>query len=563
MNGRIIELVISIIGTLSSIISLILSLRMMSIKNSVLDSDKMKLRWWPIVIILLMTAVSFCLSVIWFVSLGKYLGWGVFVTFIVSLISLSIYAFKANKSLDEYNNLPPKSLWQVLFNKIPSHIEYANQVVFKFLVLKMEDSKEVNEAGQKIEDNYSGRKDFQVEVKSYKDKQIVTSDYCGIIFIVGKDSYQRQNEVLKIIDEYAKQLALPIAYICVGDDYYRLRKYHRISYHYLDNCANHLIMRGYRRSEHWIRLSRLSHAALWSTIIITLLLLMSSVMLGRIVIEKQYVIKQKEQKIIHNGIQIRDLKDSLIIFNMRNEKQIKCLKDSLMIFGANRRLIRLDNSPQIKSIKNVNIEALQKNQLFKNFVDGFAKYCFGEVRPKKILLWLRNDRKKPLVCVYDSEDNPAYNNYKDENSMIGGIANHKRIFVLWPGYSNKDSIWRNPNKNSMAWFNDDNGKFAVSKLMKDNKGLLLQQNAGSDEFSLCWLVNEQNDHKEDDIALYGFSYDGYLAIELDFECGRLNSDENLRVYIQNLVFRNTVRKFTVCITSFLNSCAAHTESVKK
>lgn len=63
------------------------------------------------------------------------------------------------------------------------------------------------------------------------------------------------------------------------------------------------------------------------------------------------------------------------------------------------------------------------------------------------------------------------------------------------------------------------------------------------------------DQNEDKIALFGFSYDGRLVIELDFDYTELNKTSK-KVYIQNLLFRNTVRKFTVCITSYLKNCKA-------
>lgn len=442
------------------------------------------------------------------------------VTFVVSVVSLVIYAVKAYQSFDNYYILPPQRLWQTLFNKIPNHIKNTNQLVFRFLVLKMDNSEEVDKAGQKIERNYQNREDFQVDVKLYDDNTNPddAENYCGIIFIVGKECFDRLREVQSVMDKYSKQLVLPIAYIRVGDNHYHISKYHRISESYLDkNCANHLIMRSYRRSAHWIMLSRYGHRAFWAVSCLALALLMVFSFTAR-----KYVVQCKTIE--------------------KDEKRISSLQDSLLMFGSDRSEIHLSNTYEKPVLpKHIDIKELQQNKAFQNFVNDIAVYFFDEVKPSKILLWLRNDTKDELECVFDSNGAPTVNETKGDDSMIGGIAAHKNVFVLWPGCLNKDTVWFNENTNKMAWFNDENGAFAVSKLIRENgynTAIHLKRTKDSEGYNLRWLKNEQKNQSEDNIALYGFSYDGRLAIELDFNYAELNK-KSKRVYIQNLVFRNT------------------------
>lgn len=548
MDNILLNFLVSIIGTLSSVASLVIGLMFANNSNkaflnrtnnephnaAVEKKQYAGPRKWPIVIIVLVTMLSFFGLLHAVINTPKKIEWGLIVTFVVSVFSLVIYAVKAYQSFDNYYILPPQRLWQTLFNKIPNHIKNTNQLVFRFLVLKMDNSEEVDKAGQKIERNYQNREDFQVDVKLYDDNTNPddAENYCGIIFIVGKECFDRLREVQSVMDKYSEQLVLPIAYIRVGDNHLHISKYHRISESYLDkNCANHLIMRSYRRSAHWIMLSRYGHRAFWAVSCLALALLMIFSFTAR-----KYVVQCKTIE--------------------KDEKRISSLQDSLLMFGSDRSEIHLSNTYEKPVLpKHIDIKELQQNKAFQNFVNDIAVYFFDEVKPSKILLWLRNDTKDELECVFDSNGDPTVNETKGDDSMIGGIAAHKNVFVLWPGCLNKDTVWFNENTNKMAWFNDENGAFAVSKLIRENgynTAIHLKRTKDSEGYNLRWLKNEQKNQSEDNIALYGFSYDGRLAIELDFNYAELNK-KSKRVYIQNLVFRNTVRKFSVCITSYLNS----------
>lgn len=568
MNSILINFLLTIIGSASSVASLIVALFSARQKDEAMSkhadresrivtgdvekTDKIDQKdlkatkpWrWPFVLILSMTLVSLVFLLYNYISKpSDRVGWGLLVTFGVSLVSLLIYAIKAYYSFEDYYVLPPRKLWQVLYNKIPSHIEKANQLVFKFLVLKMEDSREVEEAGNRIKRNYEEREDFQVDVKSYQRGEggpLVPSDYCGVIFIIGEQCYYRQNEVLKLMDECSRQLDLPIAYIQVGVNHYRIRQYHRISESYLDkNCANHLIMRSYRRSEHWIKLSRYSYYSLLFVLGVAMLL--------------SFLLIRSERKAVRQQIEITN--NYSVISNLTDSLKLKDRK--IMELGGDRRKIHLANGYKT-ILEGVDIEGLRNDKAFKRFNDNLSAFVFGEVSLPQVLLWLRNDSIDDLICVYDSKMDASANQPKGGDSMIGGIANNKGTFVLWPGRNNTDSIWYQRDC-CLAWENKDEAPFAVSELKRVNNlneslELALSDDA-PDRIVLTWKVDNKKSQSENSIALYGYSFDGLLAIELDFEEDKLNKNEDLRVYIQNFQFRNTVRKYLACVTYYIDSQA--------
>lgn len=210
------------------------------------------------------------------------------------------------------------------------------------------------------------------------------------------------------------------------------------------------------------------------------------------------------------------------------------------------------------------MEALQEDVNFKHFVDGFSKYFFGETenRMYDIKLWLRNGLSDDLVCIYALADDVKSNIYRGDSSLIGGIVNNAPIFVLWPGCNDDNSVWREPKNNVMAWTNQEDGNFVTCELQQDrngkNRGLRLQRNKETKPFVLNWVKGAKK--SSDSRALYGFSYDGRLAVELDFEAAEFKH-KFVRVYIQNEHFRDNVRKFTACINSYLNYY--HEEKVKE
>ena len=523
---------ISIIGSLSSIFSLLFSFLMTRQRDENSNSNSSPPKW-PIVLIMLVTGLSFCLSVYCYVfNSDEIFGRWALVAFIISFGTLVIYAVRAYRSFDTNQILPPIRLWQVLFNKIPSHIRNANQLCFKFLVLKMENSPIVEEAAKKIENDYYGRPDFNVVVKSFEEEVPLTDDYCGVIFIVGEKCGEspKQEEVLSLMDEYSKHLLLPMAYILVGNNYYRFRKYHRISSSYLDqNCANHLIMRSYRRSEHWIQLSHLTYVALWVIIGLFVLSFTMAVVSFKKVEYNKNVIVQKDSSI--------------------NE-----LKTELNDFGADRNKIHLPNVNGKQTLPcNIDIEALQHDTYFREFLNGFAKYFFADTTPAHILLWLRNDKKNDLICIYDGSEKPDRNNPKGKGSMIWGIAKLNQSFVLWPGQKNEDKIWYSDTI-TLAWRNADESPYPYSKLFKKNNTnynsyMVLKSTEESIPDTLWWQINTSTN--DQDYALYGFSFDNRLIVELDFEFNKVN-DIYIRNYLQHLEFRNNIRRFLACISSFID-----------
>ena len=265
-----------------------------------------------------------------------------------------------------------------------------------------------------------------------------------------------------------------------------------------------------------------------------------------------------ERKVVIRGKEINEKADSLAFCHEQMAK-----------FGADRGKIYLPNKFIELSEVRFDIDGLRRDETFQKFMDGFATYFFGELKLEGVLLWLRNDVNDKLDCVYSSKGNICDKESKGEGTVIGGIANNAPIFVLWPGYSNKDSIWLDSKYNSMAWSNEDHGEYAVRELHKDSEGfneaLYLKEMDESQSRSIIldWCVNPKNakNNNSNARALYGYSYDRRLAIELDFTPKDLNSDRYMRIYIQNLLFRNCVRKFTACVTSFLNCYAARIEVV--
>ena len=201
------------------------------------------------------------------------------------------------------------------------------------------------------------------------------------------------------------------------------------------------------------------------------------------------------------------------------------------------------------------IEAIRKDTTLQKCFAGFAEYFFSEIKNRKVVIWLRNNKEDDLVCIYNSESekNPI-DVSMGENSMIGGIAKNNPIFVLWPGYNNTDVIWSDKDSNTMAWSTKNRGAYIESELQKEkghNVSLKLKETKDSIPKTVKWLILKRNKSLEDQIALFSFSYDGYLAIELDFNYKDLELSKR-RIYMQDLLFRSSVRRFNTCITSVLN-----------
>ena len=94
-------------------------------------------------------------------------------------------------------------------------------------------------------------------------------------------------------------------------------------------------------------------------------------------------------------------------------KQCKCGDDIVNDFGADRNKIHLPNVNGKQTLPcNIDIEALQHDTYFREFLNGFAKYFFGDTTPAHILLWLRNDKKNDLICIYDGSEKPDSNHQK-------------------------------------------------------------------------------------------------------------------------------------------------------
>lgn len=557
-----IELFFSIAGSVSSILSLCftlvqiaksrggseLSRKGLSVGTEKNDSTVYIPKKWPIVTIVSMVIVFGVASVFAFISTkpeSKLAFLAFIICFSISLIAFFVYAYFAAKSFDGSYVLPPVKFWQVVFNKIPSFIKGANQLEFKFLVLKMEDSEAVNDVADRIVKDYENRPGFDVVVNTYdSNKNDYTDEYCGVIFIVGEQCADRLESVLKVMDEYSLHLQLPIAYIRVGENHYKFEKYYRISSTYIDrNCASHLIMRSYRRSERWIRLSRYSHVAF--ILLSVLLLCLSLALVGLLKSGVNY--RQGISKLNH----IISQKDSVI-----RENEIRYRG-----FGINRDLIHLDNTYNVSLPDYVDIESLKTNELFKVFNDRFVMYYFSEARPNDVTLWLRNSTSTndELVCIYNHNNKVCEN--KGFNTMIGGITNlADPTFVLWPGRNNALEKWRDSTA-VMAWANVDKHPqyyltYAIADTQDDSKisALYIQKTENDSLVRLDWYVNDSQSHNDNSIGLMGYSPDHRLSIEIDFSEDIINNgDPTFLAYIQNLEFRNDIRRYAACVTSLIRA----------
>lgn len=392
MLSIILNEILPVVADFGSIVSFVLALSANKInRDGTSNGTEMHPKKWPFIVILLATIVSFFLLFYNYISPDNHNNWGEIFTFVVPFILLIVYAIKAYQSFNKINILPPKLLWQILFNKIPNN---------------------------------------EINLEQSRDK-----------------------------------------------------------------------------------LSRYSHVVFLSVLGLALVLFIS------------FAVAEKK------------MRSQSVIFGADRSK-----------FYQNNKISELWENP-------MDIESLRIDDNFKKFMDGHAKYSFGEIEKyiDNIKLWLRNDKNDSLVCIYAYTGLVKNNDSKNGESMIGGIANHASIFVLWPGYNNNDPIWKDENKNTMAWSNEDNGEYYLCELRTDNQNhnieLRLIEKKNTDPFILRWDPKNTNNSK--DITLYGFSYEGRLAVEIDFRNNALR-DKSIRFYIQNLQFRNSVRKFTACVNSFLN-----------
>ncbi|MBR0298299.1 MAG: hypothetical protein IJR01_04990 [Bacteroidales bacterium] len=526
--------IISVIGSLCSAGSLAVSI-VQSIKSqkhdikaetntptieSVPAQDDYKPSRWPIVVILSMVLISFIITVIQYVNSGSYIF--PFCCFLSSLLAMLVYARFAYKSFDGQWILPPVKLWQVVFNKIPTYIKKSNQVVFKFLVLKFEDSDEVNDVAERISNSYKNRPDFEVIIKT-QDKSInISPDYCGIIFIVGEQSVGKSDYIKKVMDSYSAQLQLPIAYIRVSDSHFRLSKYHRIGSSYIDNlCANHLIMRSYRRSELWIKLAKYYH-------------IVAGVLFFLLCISGVVCLDLAKDNIYNNGLN--------------------------KIIGGDRKEIHLENVYSKNLPDSISIDKVKGNEILRQINEEYISYHFGEIKGiQQILIWLRNNISEDLTCIFTTNHNSVQN--KGNNSMIGSIAAYadsvkpSGLFVLWPGCNNTELDLYD---NKFAWANMDKGLYESCEVRRlsangpGNRGLILRRDKVSKELRLPWAIDETR-KIDDDIAFISFSPNCRLAIEIDFNYEELNKSKETRGFIQNFAFRNELRKYCALLTTVIRA----------
>ena len=411
-----------------------------------------------------------------------------------SILFMIVYAASALRSFETTYIYPPKALWQVLFNKIPSWLKNGNQKVFNFLVLKMDDSTAVEMAARNIETNYEQNTNFKVEVQSCFDGIVpidIREDFCGMLCLIGEKGCKNMETIEASPEKCSNQpdnLDLPIAYSYIGCDSLKL-KYEQVNESFLKDFAPSLIMRSYRRSKEWIGLCEKTYKALIMSIILGAILFAGCVVLGSRM--ASYIMSPPEEL-----------------------------------------------SPKINNIdlRNVDVEAIRKDAGLKDYFDQISNYMFGDIMSPTVKIWLRNNDQTALKNIYFSAGLDE-NTDKGKGSLIGDVADN-RVFVLWPGHESNEDVY--------IWAINGNRCAVKEKRSGEHVDFLIP--AETESRRIKW---EKTDNpKDNELSIYGFSYDGLLAIELDYSSiSRYRN--NVWKYLKTKAFRNEMRKFYVAVASAL------------
>ena len=445
---------------------------------------------------------------------------------IIPFIFLWIYGIKALQSFDSINIFPPKPLWQVLFNKFPSWIKNSDQTSFNFLVLKMDDTEEVQKAAEVIEKSYPKDKssDFHIEIQPCFDGIVpmeIRDDFCGLICLIGKKGRKNLEVIESSLEKCSNQpnnLDLPIAYSYIGCAPIPL-KYEQIGESQLNRFAQSLIMRSYSRSKEWIHLCKRSYRTLISAFAFIALLIVGSIVLGSI--------KHEDNKTISN------LNNSIAKLKPKNY-----IMPPPMDFAKEFDI----------SLKGLNIDSIMKDEKLKDYFSMVYKYAFkfkGIASPE-VKVWYRPESTKELINILTTEKSHNNSN-KGKESLIGGIADN-RVFLFWPGVKiiNKDNI--------MAWdisgVQYDSIKINGKSDEEDISITIFDPKRG--EINIKWEPSPQEKMTDKGLVIYGFSYNELLAIEFDFSSQIFEANaKDVFKYIQTPAFRDEVRKYYLNIAKLL------------
>lgn len=554
----------NIAGSSCSIISFFLTILMYVIKTDK-KGEKGKRAWWGnwlYSLLFLVICASFVLSFYLLVesdsnNKGQRFWYGIL--FIFSIVSFLLYALKATESLDgkHDNILPPKILWQMLLNKVPSEIEVLEAVKYNnnnldediFAYVYMDDG--LKKAGDEIENCYKEKTDFKVkEYYGYKkegeeyvfeDLNELLTNKCirGVLFLVGEPVVaSKKKELKECISAYARRhKANPIICYWASNEDYNL-PYDRIIFEDLGRFVKILAARGYYRNFMQIDLGRSYRKTFIIQGIFLLLLSLGLICLSPKLNDKNGTAKIDKQKgcIMCDSIidMLRDSVNFSVSTAVLDNSSYFHYKPEQNIFEG------LDTALFIQDTQTVEI------------IEKFSNYYFSDIEGfKGVKLWYvdnigaKDSRLMRLLASSNKNDNSS--KVLDNKYMIWYVMKH-RIFFLWPGECNieKDDYYR---KNNLAWRfkGDDDISNAIEgeiHIINDTTynwiGWIRKEKADT----ILWHSTENSSN----YIIYGFSFDGHLAVEIDFKS--LSKDSYK--YLSHLIFRNSVRKYMYLVTGILS-----------
>lgn len=445
------------------------------------------------------------------------------ISLMVGLGVLLWYVHNAIKSLDrepEINIWPPKMLWQMLINKVPSVIPDVEDKGNLFAVVSMDDSKKVKDAEVIIKNNYQENIEYITgyEKNNYSLADLNSKeDIRGVLFLVGPSSASKLKELKETIAEYADSHKVnPIAcYWSVGGKEYNL-PYQQILHENLCVFVKCLATRAYYRNYMQIRLGHAYQKTFLVQGLLILLFFIGLICLGPRLNEmwKEYNAKKME---------IEEMRDSLSFYRsplgLKNRIDVELNKEF--------------------SIRRLNLDIVET-------LENFTHYYFSDLNNLcGVKLWYDDDSLVRVINT-DKLDNSKKVIRRDEREkyMSDFVLKHK-MFVLWPG---EDNINSSIDSIDMVWRNDENTNVVVKgSICKDKSHNYYWKGNidGEKEDTIRWF-SDGNDKQK---AMLLFSYDGRLVLEVFFSPKSFKDNYK---YMSHKVFRDSVRKYIRIVTLILN-----------
>ncbi|MBR6438350.1 MAG: hypothetical protein IKS65_04100 [Bacteroidales bacterium] len=472
--------------------------------------------------------IVFVSSVAFLIAKNNYL-W-TWLALLLSIVSFVVFAVKAYNSLNNdsiENIIPPAMFWQVFFNKIPARILNANSQRIRFAVVEMDDCDEVKQSSEIIRESYSRSNKIVVEVVSgYRRKKdgklsfdlkklLNIHELSGVIFIIGTvaDNDAQLKELRTVIDEFSNvKREVPIGYVKAGNNLQFKLHFEEIGQDQLGNCAHHLIVRGYSRSRMQFDLGNAFHR----TCGVLLLLLLAALV----------------------GIGI------FLLSSQRGDDYNKWTKE------LQYDVYKYENERGDYIWDNINLDSVRTDVELYQLLDEISDYYFGDLYSYKgVKIWLRGaNSNDSLYRVFYNIDDYVFSDVIPSTYCVGHVAKH-RLFFLWPGVNNENNslFLDNP---KVAWLYNENNdnKIRDGRLDMEKKqwsGRIYENGVWSED-TIRWMVSKRA--SDDNLAMYCFSYDGIMVVEIDCLSGEIENDYN---YMSSLMFRNTFRKYVKLVYCLL------------